>query len=195
MSEKACQQCGKTFAMVPHGGQKRYCSGTCRVAAFYKRNPDWKRGVVAGMPEYQSWRMMIQRCTNPKRKGYQHYGGRGITVCDRWRHSFEAFLSDVGERPPETELDRIDNDGNYEPGNCRWASASENSNNKSTNLLIEYDGRIQTATEWARETGVSRQVIRSRLAAGWPLDKVLSKQLFRGGQGPNSVSRRYCAPA
>ena len=76
-------------------------------------------------PTYSSWASMIQRCTNPNAGGYHRYGGRGIRVCERWRDSYAAFLADVGPRPPGRTLDRINNDGNYEPGNCRWATKSE----------------------------------------------------------------------
>ncbi len=75
-------------------------------------------------PTYHSWSGMIQRCTNPNSPTWRHYGGRGITVCGRWL-TFDAFLTDMGTRPDGLELDRIDNDGNYEPGNCRWATRSE----------------------------------------------------------------------
>lgn len=81
-------------------------------------------------PEYLSWKGMIQRCTNPKHTSYEYYGARGITICQRWRDSFEAFLVDMGSRPEGKTLDRIDNDGNYEPGNCRWATASEQNSNQ-----------------------------------------------------------------
>lgn len=83
--------------------------------------------------EYNIWRNMIQRCTNPKRKDYPRYGGRGVQVCVRWRNSYEAFLKDVGRRPHlELTLDRIDNDGDYEPGNVRWATHTEQIANRST---------------------------------------------------------------
>ncbi len=83
----------------------------------------------SGTPEHASWKAAIQRCTNPKDKRYSDYGGRGIKVCERWQ-KFENFLADMGERPPGTGLDRINNDGNYEPGNCRWATASEQCQNR-----------------------------------------------------------------
>lgn len=83
-----------------------------------------------GTPEYKSWNMMLQRCTNPRHHRWKNYGGRGIHVCDRWLASFEAFYADMGPRPPKTSIDRIEVNGHYEPGNCRWADAQTQARNK-----------------------------------------------------------------
>jgi hypothetical protein len=83
-------------------------------------------------PEYDVWHAMNDRCSSPKNKFYYRYGGRGISVCERWRHSFKTFFKDMGQRPfPDAQIDRINNDGNYEPGNCRWATRSENCRNST----------------------------------------------------------------
>jgi hypothetical protein len=118
-------------------------------------------------PEYRAWSNMLTRCTNPRNKSYANYGARGITVCDRWRHSFEAFLADVGERPDGTTLDRINNDGNYEPGNVRWASYfMQSRNRRSTKLTVDDANRIALDLRagipqrvLARRHGVSRGAI------------------------------------
>ncbi len=92
-------------------------------------------------PEYHSWSCMIQRCTNPNRYSWKYYGGRGITVCDRWL-KFVDFLADMGARPPGTSLDRINNDGNYEPGNCRWATPKEQQANQRKPIKAGGPARI-----------------------------------------------------
>jgi len=87
-------------------------------------------------PEYKAWNHIIQRCTNPKNKSYKDYGGRGILVCGRWRDSFSAFLEDMGKKPfSKAQIDREENNGNYEPSNCRWVSPSKNNQNKRTTVL------------------------------------------------------------
>ena len=126
---------------------------------------------------YQSWASMKYRCSK-KSKDYDIYMGRGITVCDRWIESFENFYEDMGERPKGTSIDRIDNDGNYEPGNCRWATTTEQAMNKSTNTILEYNGEKNTITQWAYLTGISKATICSRLYTGkWSIEETLTKKV------------------
>ncbi len=122
-----------------------------------------------GMPssEYVAWRNMLDRCRNKNAANYRLYGGRGITVCERW-NEFEYFLADMGRKPsPELQIDRIDNDGNYEPGNCHWATPIEQANNTGVNHLITIYGRTQTLVEWAREANILPVTLRRRITAGW----------------------------
>jgi len=109
---------------------------------------------------------MIDRCTRPGSRHYHRYGGRGIRVCERWKLSFEAFLADMGERPsPRHSIDRIDNDGNYEPGNCRWATPAAQNRNRSSSHVITVSMCIE---EWAEVLGVPSTRIRDRIHQGWP---------------------------
>lgn len=98
--------------------------------------------------EYTTWHRMIRRCHNKKHSDFRYYGGRGISVCKRWRDSFECFLSDLGKRPSGMTLDRIDNNGNYEPGNCRWASRLTQSNNRRNTVVIEAFGETKVLSDW-----------------------------------------------
>lgn len=113
-------------------GRKQTAETAARRSKSLRRHGHAARNPLARSPEYRAWDAMKSRCYNPKARGYAGYGGRGIAVCDRWRYSFENFLADMGERPsPEHSLDRIDNDGNYEPGNVRWATRSEQQRNRT----------------------------------------------------------------
>jgi hypothetical protein len=129
---------------------------------------------------YAAWVNMKSRCNNPKAKQYSDYGGRGITVCERWGNSFENFLADMGEKPPRMTIDRENNDGNYEPGNCRWATRSTQGLNKRNNVRYELNGKSQTLSEWSRETGIGRVTLLKRIQAGIPLDLALTVKGFLG---------------
>src|SRR6516162_3218907 len=111
---------------------------------------------MRGSKEYSSWKHMKGRCQNQRHRFYQNYGGRGIKVCDRWQ-KFEAFFADMGFAPtPEHELDRIDNDGYYEPGNVRWATRRENSLNRRSTMWLTFRGKTQCLSDWAAGLGIGR---------------------------------------
>ncbi len=112
-----------------------------------------------------TWRAMLSRCENRRDGNYESYGGRGIRVCERW-HTFQFFAEDMGPRTSvEFSIDRIDNDGNYEPGNCRWATRAEQSRNKRTSRVLELDGQRKCLVDWARDSGVSVPTLIDRLKA------------------------------
>ena len=128
----------------------------------------YNRHGMTKTSEYQVWRHMKYRCFNPDHKRYSYYGARGITVCDRWKNSFENFLADMKLKPtPKHSIDRIDNDGNYCPENCRWATKAEQENNKRTNRLITIGCVTLTIAQWTKEMGFRKGVIRDRLKMGW----------------------------
>lgn len=125
-------------------------------------------------PEYTAWSSMKHRCLNPKAKNYGLYGGRGIAVCERWIDDFAAFLADMGHRPSAgLSLDRVDNDGDYEPGNCRWADGRQQSNNKRNNHTIVVDGQTMTVTQAARAKGLNIYLVRTRIKRGWSIERAL----------------------
>jgi hypothetical protein len=125
---------------------------------------------------YNIWKGMNQRCTNPGSTEYRRYGARGITVCDRWRHSFAAFREDMGEPPSEVHtLDRIKNHLGYEPGNCRWATSLQQENNKRNNHRITFDGETLTISEWSRRLGICPRLIWARISRlGWTEEEALT---------------------
>lgn len=128
--------------------------------------------------EYRSWKDMRARCRNPNDSDFSDYGGRGIAVCSRW-DDFAAFFSDMGERPEGMTIDRVDVNGDYEPGNCRWATAKTQANNKRSNHIIEFDGESRTLQQWCADFGLEPSKVRWRLKQGWPLDQVFSREDHR----------------
>ncbi len=129
-------------------------------------------------PAYYSWSLMLTRCRNRNCPSYPNYGGRGITVCERWS-SFSNFREDMGDRPNGKTLDRIDNDGNYEPGNVRWATRAEQSRNTRRNRIFSIGGQSQCLRDWALEVGLNYETLRSRLAAGLTLEFALARKVGR----------------
>lgn len=123
------------------------------------------------------WRNIIRRCRDPKMQNFPRYGGAGIQVCDRWADSFQAFVEDMGLRPsPQHSIDRINNEGHYEPGNCRWATASEQLRNRSDNHWITFRGRTLVLEDWAKETGIKVGTLWRRLMVqGWSEERSLTE--------------------
>jgi len=133
---------------------------------------DGHRTVLS--PTYRSWATMLSRCRDPNVVRYPHYGGRGISVCSRW-HDFRNFLEDMGERPKGMTLDRINNDGNYEPGNCRWAGDIEQARNKKNTRFLTLDGVTKPLVEWAEDVGIKTETMRQRLCYGWSTDRIIGQ--------------------
>lgn len=125
---------------------------------------------------WRAWYAMMFRCYNPKYKYWDRYGGRGILVCMNW-HRFEGFLQSMGLAPESMTLDRINTNGNYEPSNCRWASWTEQQNNRTDNRKLTSMGRTMTITQWSRETGLTRKTIEKRLDLDWDVDRALTEQV------------------
>ncbi len=127
-------------------------------------------------PEYQAWLNIRKRCISPNNPGYKNYGGRDIKICDSWHDSYKNFLADMGRRPsPKHSIDRRDNNGNYEPGNCRWATDKQQRRNRQTNHIVTYNGRRMVLADACRLAGISRSTVRTRLKSGWDIDRALSQ--------------------
>jgi hypothetical protein len=123
-------------------------------------------------PEYRNWRAMIARCCGRTGRRRANYGRDGVRVCERWRKSFPAFLEDVGPKPsPRHTLDRINTHGNYEPGNCRWATVTEQLRNTRVNRLVTYRGQTKPLAAWIEELDLPRGMVRTRIERGWPADE------------------------
>ncbi len=133
-----------------------------------------RRGKITS--EYNIWQKAKKRVINPKTQHYNHYGGRGIKMCKRWLDSFQNFLSDMGYRPStEHSIDRINNDGDYEPSNCRWATKLQQSLNTRRNVRIEYLGKNMTVSEWSKHFGMCRDTITDRLRRNIPIELIFIK--------------------
>lgn len=140
-------------------------------------------------PEYRAWQMKRLRCHQPSNAAYSGYGDRGITVCDRWMSSVEAFIEDMGRKPsPLHEIDRIDNDKGYEPDNCRWATRKQNDRNRRSNHHLTVNGETLTIAEWAERTGILHSTITKRLAAGWHAERAVMTPV-----GPSGPRRRQAS--
>ncbi len=128
---------------------------------------------MTGTSTHVIWLGMIQRCRDPNAQDWDRYGGRGIKVCERWQ-SFENFLADMGVRPDGMSVERDDNDGDYTPDNCRWATRSEQQRNRRSNVLLTYNGETLCVAEWAIRTGINRMTLHTRINRDWPVERILT---------------------
>lgn len=141
-------------------------SGKSKSCGCESRQATIARSTTHGMSRtatYRSWSHMLDRCYNPKDKRYPDYGGRGIRVCDRWAASFENFLADMGEKPAGRTIDRIENNIGYQPGNCRWATAAEQANNRRSNIVLRVDGMPSRIADVSDKLGLSYETMRRRI--------------------------------
>lgn len=149
----------------------------CRASGSLSRRKEKQKKMrihgMWGTRVYAAWRAMHSRCTNPRKTGFSRYGGRGISVCERW-NDFTVFFSDMGEPPEGHQLDRINNDGNYEPRNCRWADRLQQAHNRRRARNLTFNGETLNLAEWSRRTGISRATLGRRFGKGLPADQILS---------------------
>ena len=170
--------CGKeqyVFRPALLGGKTKSCG--CRRGQFVEKhghNRGSKKLGARRSSEYGVWYAMIQRCTNKNAQGWKNYGGRGIRVCDRWRKSFADFLKDMGSRPRKHTISRDDNNGNYEPGNCRWVSRGDQARNTRRTVCVKFKGETKCLKDWANTIGISTTALRYRLKH-WGVRKALSE--------------------
>ncbi len=154
--------CGRLITTYT-GGLRSGHTASCGCATNDARVARFTKHGMSSTREHAAWRAMKARCENKSQTSYPNYGGRGISVCARWA-SFEAFFADMGPRPAGTTIDRVMSNGNYEPGNCRWATRHEQNRNKRSNRFITFDGRTMVVADWAREYGTTSPVISQRWA-------------------------------
>lgn len=172
-----CGNCGRT------DGLRR---GRCGACAQYFRRHGKERTPVVMKPrhghtsrvgvsrEYSAWCSMKSRCANPRQRSYSVYGGRGISICPEWSSSFMRFYADMGPCPRGFSIERIDNDGPYEPGNCRWASRREQDRNTRRNRWLSFNGETLCLADWATRIGLTFAGLKVRLRSGWSVEKALT---------------------
>jgi hypothetical protein len=180
----ATKSCGcKTREMISKKRRKHGHTTT-------RRNGPGRKPVRNSSPEYVCWTSMRRRCSRPNARGFEHYGGRGIKVCDRWQSSFENFLADMGPRPgPAYSIERMDNNGDYCPENCRWATRAEQQRNTRRARIVDWKGESRTLAEWQRVTGIRGGTIANRLKFGWTVEQAMTIPVGLRRDGQNCRHR------
>jgi hypothetical protein len=172
-----CQcECG-SFINVTSCDLKRSHTVSC---GCHKSQSITERSVkhnLSNTDTFNIWCTLLQRCNNPNNRLYKYYGGRGITVCEKWT-TFEGFYEDMGKRPKGLSIDRIDNNKGYFKENCRWATIEQQSNNRRTNISFEYNGENRNIREWENTMGFRKGLITNRLKRGWPFEKALNTKVI-----------------
>lgn len=173
----ACWLCQCVCGITKEVRANNLVSGRTQSCGCVKAEKTRKRNTTHGgchTPEYTIWCAMIQRCSYHKNESFKNYGARGIHICEAWRSSFAAFLTDMGKRPShQHSIERLDNEKGYSPDNCIWATAETQQRNKRTNHLVTYNGETLCLVEWEQRTGLARGRIADRLAHGWSIEKAL----------------------
>lgn len=173
-------RCGSTKTVI--GRTNQLTSGLLRSCGCLHREVVKKNSTKHGLygsREYSAWQNIIGRCCSQQHHAFHNYGGRGITICDEWKESFEAFYCDMGSRPSDDHsIDRKDNDKGYCKENCRWATRTEQQNNRRSNLIYEFDGEIKTLAEWCREYNADYMSVYQRITVtGMEFEDAINKTL------------------
>lgn len=170
--------CGNEITVTSSNlkGSTKSC-GCYRAEIGYKAGKNCLSHGKSNTRIYHTWEAMKQRCYNPKSQYYKRYGGRGITICDKWLHDFQAFYDWAMSHgyADNLTIDRIDNNKGYSPDNCRWATNIQQHNNQSNNKNLTYNGKTQTLAQWAKEKNIKPTTLAMRLNRGWSIEKALTK--------------------
>ncbi len=163
-------------------GSAQLINGNTKSCGCFKKElPSlmFKTHGMGDSPEYGAWRNMKERCLNDKTRVFKWYGARGITVCPAWIDSFEVFLADMGMRPSaKHSIDRIDNNKGYSPENCRWVTRREQSVNRTTTIIIPFNGEERCISDWEFHLGVKKGAIGRRLSRKWSIERALTTPFF-----------------
>lgn len=173
-------ECGNTIEVLSGNIRSEHTKscGCLKKAIWLKARTSHDKSKL---PEYKVWKGLRKRIHNPNDERYSSYGGRGLTVDPRWDASFEVFLADMGRRPGSGySVERLDNDKGYWPDNCRWATNKEQTNNRRSSRVLEYNGESRTLAQWAELTGIAQATLRRRIERGWGVKEAFETPVISG---------------